>query len=414
MIKACARPTWEPPKRNEMMDEHILAIQGALQRAEVDGWLFADFRGSDPLAYRVLKLSNAGMLSRRWYYYLPATGEPRKLVHRIESHSLDILPGRPLQYASWPELHAQLKSMLADGHRIAMQYSPQNAIPYVSRVDAGTIDLVRNFGIEVVTSADLVQRFEAVWTPEQWEAHQYAARSLRTIIDETFGYIREMVTNHEEVSEHTVQQFILSRFDSYGVRTDKPPIVAVNAHSADPHFQPTPTSGLIHRDDFVLLDIWAKRQEPRSVYADITWTGYVGETVPEPFRNIFRVVQHARDAAIDFVQDAIHVGRSICGWEVDEVARETIRKAGYSEYFIHRTGHSIGEEVHGNGANIDNYESRDERHILPHTCFSIEPGIYLPGQFGVRSEVDMYVSDHAAFVTGQPIQLGVVPILKMR
>jgi Xaa-Pro dipeptidase len=396
------------------MDDHILMIQGALQQAGIDGWLFADFRGSDPLAYRVLKLSNAGMLSRRWYYYLPAMGEPRKLVHRIESHSLDLLPGRPLQYASWPELHAQLKSMLADGHRIAMQYSPQNAIPYVSRVDAGTIDLVRNFGIEVVTSADLVQRFEAVWTPEQWEAHQYAARSLRTIIDETFGYIREMVTNHEEVSEHTVQQFILSRFDSYGVRTDKPPIVAVNAHSADPHFQPTPTSGLIHRDDFVLLDIWAKRQEPRSVYADITWTGYVGETVPEPFRNIFRVVQHARDAAIDFVQDAIHVGRSICGWEVDEVARETIRKAGYSEYFIHRTGHSIGEEVHGNGANIDNYESRDERHILPHTCFSIEPGIYLPGQFGVRSEVDMYVSDHAAFVTGQPIQLGVVPILKMR
>jgi Xaa-Pro dipeptidase len=393
------------------MDEHIRAIQGALQRAGVDGWLFADFRGSDPLAYRILKLSNASMLSRRWYYYLPAAGEPRKLVHRIESHSLDLLPGRPQQYASWSELHVQLKGVLADSHCVAMQYSPRNAIPYVSRVDAGTVELVRSFGIEVVTSADLVQRFEAIWTPEQWEAHQYAARFLRTIIDEAFGYIRETVTNPGEVSEHIVQQFILERFDSYDMRCDKPPIVAVNAHSADPHFQPTPTSGLIRRGDFVLLDIWAKRKEPRSVYADITWTGYVGDSIPDAYRNIFRVVQHGRDAAIDFVQDAIHAGRAICGWEVDEVARETIRKAGYGEYFIHRTGHSIGEEVHGNGANIDNYESQDERHLLPHTCFSIEPGVYLPGQFGVRSEVDMYISDRAAFVTGQPIQLGVVPIL---
>ncbi len=396
------------------MDAHIQAMQDALQQAGIDGWLFADFRGSDPLAYRILKLSNAGMLSRRWYYYLPAVGEPRKLVHRIETHSLDLLPGRSLQYASWLELHAQLKSVLAESRRIAMQYSPHNAIPYVSRVDAGTVELVRSFGLEVTTSADLVQRFEAIWTPEQWEAHQYAARSLRTIIDETFGHIRETVTNRGEVSEHLVQQFILGRFDSYDMRSDKPPIVAANAHSADPHFQPTPTSGLIHRGDFVLLDIWAKRQEPRSVYADITWTGYVGDTVPDAYRGIFRVVQHGRDAAIHFVQEAVHAGRAICGWEVDEVARDTIRKAGYGEYFIHRTGHSIGEEVHGNGANIDNYESRDERHLLPRTCFSIEPGVYLPGQFGVRSEVDMYVSDHGAFVTGQPIQLGVVPILTMR
>ncbi|HSF29914.1 MAG TPA: M24 family metallopeptidase [Candidatus Tectomicrobia bacterium] len=396
-----------------MMDEPIRAIQDALRQAAVDGWLFADFRGSDPLAYRILKLSNAGMLSRRWFYYLPATGEPRKLVHRIESHSLDLLPGRSVQYASWHELHAQLKGVLAGSRRVAMQYSPQNAIPYVSRVDAGTIELVRSFGIEVVTSADLVQCFEAVWTPEQWEAHQYAARALRTIIDETFGHLRETVTNHGEVSEHAVQQFILGRFESYSMRSDKPPIVAVNAHSADPHFQPTPTSGLIRRGDFVLLDIWAKRKESRSVYADITWTGYLGEAVPELYRNIFRVVQRGRDAAIDFVQDAVHAGRAICGWEVDDMAREAIRKAGYAEYFIHRTGHSIGEEVHGNGANIDNYESRDERHLLPRTCFSIEPGVYLPGQFGVRSEVDMYVSEHGAFVTGQPIQLGVVPILAM-
>jgi Xaa-Pro dipeptidase len=391
-----------------MIEDHI---QQALQQAGVDGWLFADFRGNDPLAYRILRLNNTGMLSRRWYYYIPAAGEPRKLVHRIEVHSLDLLPGEPWYYASWVELHAQLKRLL-DGHRrVAMQYSPRNAIPYVSRIDAGTVELIRGFGVEVVTSADLVQTFEAVWTAEQWESHQYAARSLRTIIDETFSHIRDTVTTRGEVSEHAVQQFILGRFASYGMRTDKPPIVAVNAHSADPHFQPTPTSGVMRSGDFVLLDIWSKRQEPRSVYADITWTGYIGETVPEVYRNIFRVVQHGRDAAIEFVQDAVFAGRAICGWEVDEVAREAIRKAGHGEHFIHRTGHSIGEEVHGNGANIDNYESRDERHILPHTCFSIEPGVYLPGQFGVRSEVDMYVSDRAALVTGQPIQLAVVPIL---
>jgi Xaa-Pro dipeptidase len=395
------------------MDEHVQTIQAALREAGIEGWLFADFRGSDPLAYRVLQLSNAGMLSRRWYYYIPATGAPCKLVHRIESHSLDPLPGRTLHYSSWHELQAQLQAILPTGRQIAMQYSPRNAIPYVSRVDAGTVELVRQCGVEVVTSADLVQRFEAVWTPQQWEAHLHAARSLRTIIDETFAYIRDTVSGHGDVSEQRVQQFILGRFDVYDMRTDKPPIVAMNEHSADPHFQPTADSGLIRRGDFVLLDIWAKRREPRSVYADITWTGYVGETVPDTYRHIFRVVQHARDAAINFVQDAVHEGERICGWQVDEAARRVISKAGYGDYFIHRTGHSIGEEVHGNGANMDNYESRDERHILPQTCFSIEPGIYLPGQFGVRSEVDMYVSERAAFVTGQPIQLAVAPILNL-
>jgi Xaa-Pro aminopeptidase len=394
------------------MEAPIAAIQYAIRQAGIDGWLFADFRGSDPLAYRVLKLPTAGMVSRRWYYYIPAQEEPRKLLHRIEAHSLDTLPGSSLYYSSWPELQAQLTGMLTGSGRIAMQYSPLNAIPYVARVDAGTVELVRRAGVDVVTSADLVQRFEAVWHAEQWEAHQYAARSLRSIIDEAFGSIRDTVGARGEVSEHAIQQFILERFDAYGLITGKPPIVAANAHSADPHFQPTPESGVMRRGDFVLLDIWAKRSEAGSVYADITWTGYVGESVPDSHCHVFRIVQHARDAAINLVQDAVHADKAICGWEVDEAARDVIRKAGYGDYFIHRTGHSIGEEVHGNGANMDNYESRDERHVLPHTCFSIEPGIYLPGQFGVRSEVDMYVGDRAAVVTGQPIQLAVVPILK--
>ncbi len=396
------------------MAEHMAAIQTALQEVGVDGWLFADFRGSDPLAYRILKLPSAALLSRRWYYFIPATGEPRKLVHRIEPHSLDPLPGSALRYAAWPELHAGLATLLNGTRRIAMQYSPSNAIPYISRVDAGTVDLVRSLGVDVMTSADLVQRFEAVWSAEQWKAHQEAAQALRTIVDETFGYIRERVSAHDEVNEHTVQRFILKRFDHYTLYTEKPPIVAANAHSADPHFQPTADSGMLRRGDFVLLDVWAKCKAPRSVYADITWTGYVGEAVPDTYRKIFRIVQHARDAAINFVQGAVHEGKSICGWQVDKVARDLIHSTGYGEQFIHRTGHSIGEEVHGNGANMDNYETRDERHILPHTCFSIEPGIYLPGEFGVRSEVDVYVSDRAALVTGQPIQLDIIPILQAR
>jgi len=396
------------------MAEHMATLQTALREAGVDGWLFYDFRGSDPLAYRILKLSNAGMLSRRWFYYIPAAGAPRKLVHRIEPHSLATLPGGTLVYASWHELHTQLAALLVGGRRVAMQYSPQNAIPYISRVDAGTVELVRSLGIEVVTSADLVQRFEAVWSPEQWEAHQYAARTLRTIIDEAFAYIREAVSPQGEVSEHAVQQFILGRFDHYSLRADKPPIVAANAHSADPHFQPTADSGQIRRGDFVLLDIWAKRKDPRSVYADITWTGYVGETVPEEHRQIFRIVQQARDAAIAFVRDAVHLGTPLYGWQVDDMARQVIDTAGYGEQFIHRTGHSIGEEVHGNGANMDNYETRDERRILPHTCFSIEPGIYLPGCFGVRSEVDVFVDERMAVVTGQPIQREVISILQGR
>ncbi|MBI3326968.1 MAG: M24 family metallopeptidase [Nitrospinae bacterium] len=396
------------------MAEHMATLQTALREAGVDGWLFYDFRGSDPLAYRILKLSNAGMLSRRWFYCIRATGEPRKLVHRIEPHSLAMLPGATLLYASWHELHTQLAALLGGGRRVAMQYSPQNAIPYISRVDAGTVELVRSLGVEVVTSADLVQRFEAVWSPEQWETHQYSARTLRNIIDEAFGYIREAVSPQGEVGEYAVQQFILGRFDHYSLQTDKPPIVAANAHSADPHFQPTADAGLIRRGDFVLLDIWAKRRDPRSVYADITWTGYVGETVPEEHRKIFRIVQQARDAAITFVQDAVRQGTPLYGWQVDDRARQVIDTAGYGEHFIHRTGHSIGEEVHGNGANMDNYETRDERRILPHTCFSIEPGIYLPGCFGVRSEVDMFVHEREAFVTGQPIQLEVIPILQAR
>jgi Xaa-Pro aminopeptidase len=290
-----------------------------------------------------------------------------------------------------------------------MQYSPGNAIPYVSRVDAGTIEQIRQLGIEVVSSADLVQRFEAVWTTAQWESHLRAAIGVRETVDEAFAYIRQ----HAPVSEYAVQQFILQRFADRGLMTHHPPIVAINAHSADPHYEPQPEgSSLIRPGDFVLIDLWAK--EPKGVYADITWTGFMGTEVPARYQEIFTYVRNARDAAIAFVKERVNQEQSFAGYEVDAVSRKVIVEAGYGDHFVHRTGHSIGEEVHGNGANMDGLETRDERRVLPGTCFSIEPGIYLRGEFGVRSEINIYMTPREAIVTGAPMQTEVIPILAAR
>jgi len=392
-----------------MHEQRLHHIQDALRQEGqegVDGWLFCDFRGSDPLAYRILGLDPTAISTRRWYYFIPARGEPAGIVSSVEPHRLDTLPGRKRVFLSWQQLHECLAETLRGVKRVAMQYSPGNAIPYVSRVDAGTIELVRQLGIEVVSAADLVQRFEAVWTPEQWQSHLRAAKGVRETVDEAFTYIREQAT----VTEYAVQQFILQRFATRGLTTNHPPIVAINAHSADPHFEPqsddiTP----IRPGDFVLIDLWAK--EPGGVYADYTWTGYMSNQVPPRYQEIFTIVRNARDAAIAFVKERINREQSFHGYEVDAVARKVITDAGYGEYFVHRTGHSIGEEVHGNGANMDGLETRDERRVLPATCFSIEPGIYLAGQFGVRSEVNVYVTEREAIITGTPMQTEIIRIL---
>lgn len=393
--------------------DRIAAIQAALRNTEaLDGWLFYDFRGSDPLAYRVLLLDPARHVTRRWYYWIPVTGEPVKLLHRIEPHVLEELPGRDQYYVSWEEQHALLSSILQGRRRLAMQYSPLNAVPYLSRVDAGTIELIRSFGIEVVTSADLVQQFEAVWTDVQLESHRYATDTLRKIVDDTFAHIATSVTRERALTEYGLQQFILTRIHDAGMTTSSAPIVAVNGHSADPHYGPVESrSAPVLRDNLVLIDLWAKRTEPGSVYGDITWTGYTGKQVPSKPRTVFDHVRRGRDAALAFVRERVASGRFPCGWEVDDVCRQTIRDSGYGDFFIHRTGHSIGEEVHGNGVNIDNLETSDTRRLLPRTCFSIEPGIYLPGEFGIRSELDVYVSDREVLVYGQPLQTGIVPIL---
>lgn len=390
----------------------VQAIQQSLQRAHLDAWLFYDHHRRDPIAYRILRIVPA-MCTRRWYYIIPATGEPEKLVHRIERSSLAGLPGIERAYASWTAQIAHLRQMLGGKQKIAMQYSPLNAIPYIGLVDAGTVELVRRCGAEVVSSADLVQEFEARWSPEALALHLEAGQAVHKIVRNSFASIRNAVVAGKPLDEYGLQQEILRMFGEDALESSEPPIVAVNGHSGDPHYVPTTrTSVPIAEGDFVLLDIWAKRQAPRAVYFDITWTGFAGESVPQRYAEIFEVVRQARDTGIELVQTALAFGRPVYGYEVDDAVRRVVDRHGYADLFIHRTGHSIGEDVHGNGANMDNYETHDDRRLIPGTCFSIEPGIYL-NDFGVRSEVDVYVEPRGARVTGEA-QQAIVPILAVR
>jgi Xaa-Pro aminopeptidase len=378
----------------------IKAIQAEMRASKIDGWLFYDHHHRDPIAGRILGLDGHAMATRRWFYFIPARGEPRKMVHRIERGALDSLAGRAQVYSSWEELHKGLAKLLGGSRTIAMQYSPQNNIPYIGLVDAGTIELVRKLKKKVVTSANLVQKFEAAWTAEQLASHLEAGAVLDRIAQAAFERAAAFVREGRPITEYELQQWMLGRFHSNELITAEPPIAAVQPNNGNPHYQPTEgASRPIRAGDLLLLDIWAKCDRPGSVYYDITWTGYLGERVPGAYAKIFRIVRDARNRAIEFVSEAVARGRTIHGWEVDRVARESIRKAGYGKYFVHRTGHSIGQDVHGNGANMDGLETRDDREIVPRTCFSIEPGIYLP-EFGIRSEVDVFVSEREARVTG--------------
>ena len=388
---------------------HINAIQAALRELNLDGWLFYDHHHRDAIAYRVLDLKHT-MCSRRWYYLIPAKGDPVKLVHRIEAGSLDGLPGARLEYSSWREQREKLGEILRSTKTVAMEYSALNDIPYVGLVDAGTVELVRSLGVEVASSADLVQLFEARWTPEALATHLEAGKTVHRAVHEAFKAIREAVQAGRSIGEFDVQHVIVETLGAGGLESDEPPVVAVNANCSNPHYSPeSATSQPIRRGDFVLLDVWAKKKTPEAVYFDITWTGLAGEEVPQRHAEVFAIVKEARDAAVNLVQTAMRQGRALHGWEVDDAARGVITRHGYGEYFIHRTGHSIGEDVHGNGANMDNFETRDTRRIIPHTCFSVEPGIYL-AEFGVRSEVNVYVGETDARVTGE-VQQAVVPIL---
>jgi Xaa-Pro dipeptidase len=378
----------------------LQAIQEALRAAQLDGWLFYDHHHRDPIAYRILGLSEGLHVTRRWYYFVPASGEPRKLVHRIESGRLDPLPGRADVYSSWQELEAGLRRLLDGAQRIAMQYSPRNAIMYVSMVDAGTIEVLRELGKTIVSSADLVSRFEAVLSREQETSHFEAQSKLDPILEAGFREIGRRVRSSGTNEYEMVQWFQHAMADA-GLVWEHGPNVSVNANSSDSHYEPTAErNSPIRSGDFLLIDIWARLNREGSIFYDITWTGVVDREPQAEEQRVFATVRNARDAAIETVRQAFAAGKPIAGWEADDAARAVIRDAGYAEYFTHRTGHNIATDLHGNGAHLDNLETHDERLLLPHTCFSVEPGIYLK-DFGIRSEVNMMTGDREARVTGR-------------
>jgi Xaa-Pro aminopeptidase len=384
-----------------MANMDIAAIQAALRDQKLDGWLFYDHHYRDPLAYRILGLSESALVSRRWFYLIPTQGEPKKLVHRIEAGRLDALPGTKAAYSSWQELEAQVEAMLAGQTRIAMQYSPRNAIMYVSLVDAGTVELLRGMGKEIVSSANLVSQFEAVLSEQQIASHFAAQRKIDEILAAGWKEIGSRVRSGG-TDEFAMVQYFCEVMGREGLLWDHGPNVSVGANSADSHYDPTAESSKpIRRGDFVLIDIWAKLERAGACFYDITWTGVVDREPTEREQTVFATVRDARDAAITKVQGAFAADRPIAGWEADDAAREVIQRAGFGESFTHRTGHNIGSVLHGNGANLDNLETHDERLILPNTCFSVEPGIYFPGEFGVRSEVDMMARAGKAEVTGR-------------
>jgi Xaa-Pro dipeptidase len=388
----------------------IQAIQRELRASHLDGWLFYDHHRRDPIAGRILELPPDGLATRRWYYFIPARGTPRKLVHRIEAGMLDSLPGRKHAYSSWEEQHSLLSRLMTGAKIIAMQYSPQNNIPYIGLVDAGTVELVRKLGKKVVSSGDLVQRFEASWSPDQLESHLAAGKLVDRITRDAFARAGSFVREGKALTEYDLQQWMRQQFEAACLHADDGPVVAVPPNNGNPHYEPKREgSKPIRAGDLLLLDVWAKLKRPASVFYDITWVGYLGDSVPEKYAKIFAILKDARDSAVNFVKESVAAGKEIHGWQVDRAAREVIRKARYGKYFVHRTGHSIGQEVHGNGANMDGLETRDDRRIVPSTCFSVEPGIYLP-EFGMRTEVNVYVGEHEARTTGA-VQERIIPIL---
>jgi len=372
---------------------NLTQIQSALRQRNLDGWLFTDHHARDPLAYRILGLPTS-MTSRRWWYFIPAQGTPKGLAHKVEPRKLDKLPGDIDHYLAWTELHAKLKSILSSSKRIAMQYSPNNDIPYIGLIDAGTIELIRSLGPEIATSADLVQQFEAVAGQDGLESHTWAGVLVQGIKDEAFQMMSDALRENHHLTEFQAKEHIVQRFAEEHLTCEgESPIVGFNDHPADPHFEPTAANAYaLKREDTVLLDLWARRDDPPGIYYDITWCAYAGTVPPPKYVSIFDAARRGRDAAYAFIHKRLEAGTPTRGCDVDDVCRKVINDAGYGPYFLHRTGHSIGTTVHGNGANIDNLETKDERLIVPGTCFSIEPGIYLAGEMAVRTEIDVYVT----------------------
>lgn len=392
---------------------NLESIQQALRDAQLDGWLFYDFRQSNPIAYQVLGLSDGEMYTRRWCYFVPAAGTPVALISAVESHVLRALPGERRIFRTWLEMQRLLQDLLPAGASIAMEYSPMNAIPYIARVDAGTVEMVRSFGVKVVSSANLVQHFVAQLSAEQIAGHREAGRRLIAAKDQLFAWLGDELRAGTALDEYGVQQQFMVLVRKAGLVMNEPPIIGVNEHSGNPHYVPTATEhSPLRRGDLVLFDFWAHLPQSGSVYADYTWVAFVGtrSEIPQRQRDIFELVRQARDAGIAYVRNRLTAGESVEGRHVDDVTRGVIAQANYANYFVHRTGHSITTAEHGNGANLDNYETQDERVLLPNTCCSVEPGIYLP-EFGIRSEVNLLIFEHDIEVTGVPLQTEIVPLM---
>ncbi|HET6923172.1 MAG TPA: M24 family peptidase [Anaeromyxobacteraceae bacterium] len=374
----------------------VPALQRALGEAGLDGWLLYDFHGQNPTALQALGLGGH-LLTRRWFYLVPRAGEPTLLVHAIEHGSFPPeVPGRRVRYASWQSLREALRALLEPlrGKRVAMEYCPEAAIPALSRVDAGTLEVVRSHGVEVTSSAELVQRFVCRWSPHQLASHVRALRAIDAAKDAAFAFVGESHQRGYDPSETQVQALIMKRFADAGLVTDHPPIVAVNAHAGDPHYVPSekaPTP--VRKGDLLLIDLWAKGKGPGDVYADITWVGFCGDRPPPRLEEIFRVAAEARDLGLATVETAWREKRTLQGWQVDRAVRDHVASKGFGDRFVHRTGHSIGQNVHGDGANLDDLETHDTRELVEGLAFSIEPGIYLPEErLGVRTEIDVVLT----------------------
>jgi len=386
----------------------VAAVQENLRSDGLDAWLLYDFNGSNPIAARLAGLTNGShMTTRRWYYLIPASGSPRALVHAIERHNLDALPGEKQIYAGREQLALGLDRLLRGVRRVAMEYSPQGAIPYLSRVDAGTAEMIRARGVEIVSSGDLVQRFEATWTPAQYAQHMRASDALYRIKDRAFDAVRVALERGERITEYDLQQRMVQWFEEEGLTSDSAPDVALGPNAGNPHYLPSPEkSAVIVADQVLLLDLWGKVREPGAVFADITWVGFTGARVADEAARAFDVIVRARDAALALVEESAMTGRELHGWEVDRAARNVLEQSGYGAHILHRTGHSLGETVHGNGVHLDDYETHDDRRILPGAGFTIEPGLYFD-TFGVRTEINVFRRERDAVVSG-PRQMSLV------
>ena len=389
----------------------IGAVQRALQADGLDAWLLYDFQGSNPVSYRLAGMGGAGHLAtRRWFYLIPQTGEPRALVHAIERHNLDHLPGSKSVYAGREQLKAGLAKILAGVKRVAMEYSPNCAIPYVSRVDAGTIELVRSLGAEVASSGDLIQQFEARWSEAAIATHRTASEKLYRIKDKAFDEVARRLRDGAATTEYDIQQKMVGWFTEEGLVADSAPCVSAQENAGNPHYLATAAEHrLIRENELVLLDLWGKLRQPGAVYADITWIGFTGASIPDKMTRAFAAICGARDAAVSAVEHAAKAGREIRGFEADKAARKVLIDAGYENAILHRTGHSLGENVHGNGAHLDDYETHDERRLMPGSGFTIEPGLYFK-DFGVRTEINMVWAANGPEVTG-PRQKAILSLL---